>query len=782
MKKKLLALLLAVIMVVSLFPVMTFAEDVVLGNNEYPYAESGQDEDGNILVTLSPVIASGTTENYQWEYSTTKNGTYRNIADDDNVASGAATANLTIIAAGEYDEDDNFVYSSKYDQKWIKCVVDGIETKPVQIIKGEYKKTKGGAIITKYNDYWYVTDGNMMYNYVPSESYFDIMGKYAGVDGKNYWLPTTFGAAWYISTSDSETPVAVDYNDDPAYLDSFNVGFDGENGLAFEIVLGKDEDGNEQISVGFGDDLYFGDSNAMGGTNPDHAALKAVLNSDGVAEQFQIVGVEDLSNADGDTASFVLRPATAPNYFGIGYYNDIKLYSYYTSTENSYTTRTIGGTDDVVYEVVKDTDTGMTVSWVNVPVGEDGKRTVKFYAKIGTVEETGASISDEPYDVTFMNWNGSEYVQYGDKLLDQSNGSRITKPADPAPANTGDVFGGWYTAQEGGRLWDFNSRVYTDKTLYARWHNATKVEGKAPDCSIAENGWKDYYECKNCGHTDYFEDAACTKLIENLNNWMNGDGKILAQHHLVADADIVMCDVCKFVVQGTGMKSENISVPGLEGLSEEEKKEAINNIIALVPAEILEGFASKNVEIALNANQLDSPENETEAEEIKEQYGAGNLVFYEINLSIYKTKEDEDGTKVQDGDATPVHELGGEGIKLCIEATEDNGLLFEDNGTFTRQYYVIRFHDGEVKIIPANYVNGKIEFISDKFSEYAIMYVDTPVVKKTYGTTITIGEERIAEAKAAEEAETNPDTGAPAMNMGGVAILLGIACVAFKKH
>ena len=37
-------------------------------------------------------------------------------------------------------------------------------------------------------------------------------------------------------------------------------------------------------------------------------------------------------------------------------------------------------------------------------------------------------------------------------------------------------------------------------------------------------------------------------------------------------------------------------------------------------------------------------------------------------------------------------------------------------------------------------------------------------------------------SKGEELNEENPNTGAPAMNMGGVVILLGIACVAFKKH
>lgn len=47
---------------------------------------------------------------------------------------------------------------------------------------------------------------------------------------------------------------------------------------------------------------------------------------------------------------------------------------------------------------------------------------------------------------------------------------------------------------------------------------------------------------------------------------------------------------------------------------------------------------------------------------------------------------------------------------------------------FSRKYYVAREHNGVVELLDAKLVNGKIEFESDKFSTYAVTYVDSKVL------------------------------------------------------
>lgn len=43
---------------------------------------------------------------------------------------------------------------------------------------------------------------------------------------------------------------------------------------------------------------------------------------------------------------------------------------------------------------------------------------------------------------------------------------------------------------------------------------------------------------------------------------------------------------------------------------------------------------------------------------------------------------------------------------------------------YTRKYYIIRIHNGETTKLEANLVNGKIEFKTDKFSDYVLTYTD----------------------------------------------------------
>ena len=78
-----------------------------------------------------------------------------------------------------------------------------------------------------------------------------------------------------------------------------------------------------------------------------------------------------------------------------------------------------------------------------------------------------------------------------------------------------------------------NSGIYVDLPITVtppagHTHTATLVTGKAATCTA--DGWKDYYKC-SCGK--FFEDAACTKEISDLDAWKttNGQGKISAIGH-----------------------------------------------------------------------------------------------------------------------------------------------------------------------------------------------------------------------------------------------------------
>ena len=94
------------------------------------------------------------------------------------------------------------------------------------------------------------------------------------------------------------------------------------------------------------------------------------------------------------------------------------------------------------------------------------------------------------YSVTF-------YTRYGTTPEGQLivSGDKVTKPADPA--QTGWIFGGWYTDETCTAAYDFNAPVTSSMTLYAKWtqvpvtyYTVTFInsKGAAPSAQTIESG------------------------------------------------------------------------------------------------------------------------------------------------------------------------------------------------------------------------------------------------------------------------------------------------------
>lgn len=68
------------------------------------------------------------------------------------------------------------------------------------------------------------------------------------------------------------------------------------------------------------------------------------------------------------------------------------------------------------------------------------------------------------YSVTFnLNYSGATNAE----PVKVESGAKVSKPTDPQ--QTGFIFSGWYTEAEGGELYDFNTAVTGNITLYAHW-------------------------------------------------------------------------------------------------------------------------------------------------------------------------------------------------------------------------------------------------------------------------------------------------------------------------
>ena len=94
-----------------------------------------------------------------------------------------------------------------------------------------------------------------------------------------------------------------------------------------------------------------------------------------------------------------------------------------------------------------------------------------------------------------------------------------------------------------------------------------------------------------------------------------------------------------------------------------------------------------------------------------------NLVITYFDADLFK--------QVGTNERTPVPEPG---IAIKITITIPDELLNSD-GTISREYQIIRLHEGQVDVISGTFdsATGEFTFESDKFSTYAIVYKDVPV-------------------------------------------------------
>lgn len=105
-----------------------------------------------------------------------------------------------------------------------------------------------------------------------------------------------------------------------------------------------------------------------------------------------------------------------------------------------------------------------------------------------------------------------------------------------------------------------------------------------------------------------------------------------------------------------------------------------------------------------------------------------------LNISLTAICKDKDGKEVA---RVEVNELTKE-VKISIKATGIFGEDFSETpaANYTRNYFVIKVHNGKTEKIACKLVKGNIEFTSKQFSTYVFYYED---VKTTATPTATPG-------------------------------------------
>ncbi len=345
----------------------------------YPYASSmTQSSEGSVTLTVDQTGSS-----YQWQVSDAKDGEFADV-------SGQSSATYTFTPA---------------HGKWYRCVIDGNRsTRPVQMLK-----TTDNDSFYRYNyDYvWYLSNDSLAYALYGHE--FDIVGKY-----ENLWIPTSYNCYWDIDANQNSEPAALERSFfSNTGVEKIKITFDpdDERKAAFTIDL---RDGYQAVSVGTDTQLYLFDS----------CPLTAKEFKNGKLKQIQMVGANSLEAAKTTDPAFVITPVTDPSSYWIGYWSNREGYTYNDDasllTSSNYT---FDRTGTYVTQINKK-DSGMTISWTNVPSGG----AIQFAMSIGTVQQTGAILKDPVSGTDTMELVVSEGSYY--RLVDP-NGQPVTEWKQP---------------------------------------------------------------------------------------------------------------------------------------------------------------------------------------------------------------------------------------------------------------------------------------------------------------------------------------------------------------
>ena len=130
--------------------------------------------------------------------------------------------------------------------------------------------------------------------------------------------------------------------------------------------------------------------------------------------------------------------------------------------------------------------------------------------------------------------------------------------------------------------------------------------------------------------------------------------------------------------------------------------------------------------------------------------------------------------QVGDGDKTQISEPGI-AMKITIKIPEK---LQNHDKKVVREYKVLRLHDGVVDVLEGIFdaLTGEFSFESDKFSTYAIAYIDTPVVDVTEpedgGEDVTTPEDGGDDVTKPEESDKDEKDDVPKTGEGANAPLM----------
>lgn len=324
-------------------------EPVTFENGGYPYGESM-----NASTIVLKVKITGTASSYQWQVGDSQTGTFADI-------SGATSASYSF---------------SPTNEKWYRCKVNNNSTSKAVMAK----KADSTFLKPISSGNWYLSNGTMAYS-VPNKTQFDIVGLYYK-NGTGYWVNTSYSSGWQIGC-DAQASNSGNMRCGNTGLSEIVMSFSDSND---RLVTADCQLASNCTAMGMGCDTQLGTS-TVSGSYSDSCSLKAIMTGD-TLKQIQMVAAASLDEALNTDVAFVFTPdaENTCSHFWIGGYSGRQVYKYNTQTPNQqYISEWSYNGTPVITEVQR-LDSGMCISWANIPAG--GR--VKFNYSIGTVAQTGA--------------------------------------------------------------------------------------------------------------------------------------------------------------------------------------------------------------------------------------------------------------------------------------------------------------------------------------------------------------------------------------------------------
>ena len=374
-------------------------------------------------------------------------------------------------------------------------------------------------------------------------------------------------------------------------------------------------------------------------------------------------------------------------------------------------------------KVFKDADGKTETSVEAEKIAATGHTMTKTDAKAATCTEDGntAYWHCSVCNKYFSDENGTTEIALDDTVVKAHH--TMTKTDAKEPTCTADGNNAYYTCSVCGKV--FKDEAGTQPTTVKAETLEKKAHTPVVDAAVAAT-------CEKTGLTEGSHCSVCNevlvaqKVVDKIPHTVVVDAAVEPTYSSTGLTEGKHCSVCNEVIEKQTVipaKSEsNVTVIGDESFAGSKKELAD----AVLSAEDIENINSgKDITIRLNV-ALKSDATDAIKEQVKaklKDYTIGT--FYDIDIS----KSIDGGAPVAVTDTNaPVH------IQLTLADS-----LINTNAAVKRDYKIVRFHYDSVTgqtvvdILDASYHAGynKLDFNTDKFSVYAVVYKDTEIVATT---------------------------------------------------